>query len=116
MHEMGVARQMADIALESIPGNVVNPRVEKLYLRIGKLAAVVKESLEFCFEIITRDTPLEGAELVIESVPVKVLCRACFHEWQVDGPVFTCPACKDGAVEILSGRELEITSMELAED
>ncbi len=115
MHEMGIAQQMVDIALASIPDDIVNPKVEIVNLRIGQLAAVVDDSLKFCFEIITKDSPLEGAQLVIESVPVQVRCKGCSHQWQVDGPVFTCPSCKDGAVEILSGRELEISSMELAD-
>lgn len=115
MHEMGVAQQMVDIALASIPDDIVEPRVEKLNLRIGKLAAVVEDSLKFCFEIITKDSPLEGARLVIEDVPVQVRCRACSHQWEVEGPIFTCPSCKDGAVDILSGRELEISSLELAD-
>ncbi|MFH1155899.1 MAG: hydrogenase maturation nickel metallochaperone HypA [Pseudomonadota bacterium] len=115
MHEMGVAQQMADIALAAIPGDVKNPRVVRLNLRIGKLAAVVKDSLTFCFEIIAKDTPLEGAALVIEDVPVRLRCRECRHEWEVDGPVFRCPGCQDSAVDLVSGRELEITSLELAE-
>ncbi|SLM29305.1 Hydrogenase nickel incorporation protein hypA [Desulfamplus magnetovallimortis] len=115
MHEMGVAQQMVNIAIASIPSDIVNPKVEKLNLRIGNLAAVVEDSLKFCFEIITKDTSLEGAKLVIEKVPVVVKCKACAHQWEVDGPVFTCPSCRDGAVEILSGRELEISSLELAD-
>ena len=115
MHEMGVAQQMADIALEAIPGDLENPRVERLNLRIGKLAAVVKESLTFCFEIIAKETPLEGALLVIEDVPVMLRCRDCGHEWEVEGPVFRCPACREGAVDLISGRELMISSLELAD-
>ena len=82
-------------------------------LRIGRLAAVVEDSLKFCFEIITKDSPLEGAELVIETVPVVLRCRDCGHGWEVEGPVFTCPECKEGSVEIVSGRELEISSLEI---
>lgn len=115
MHEMGVAQQMINIALASIPEDVVNPRVEKLNLKIGRLAAVVEDSLRFCFEIIAKNSPLEGAELVIEDVAVKVHCLKCDNLWEVDGPVFSCPSCKDGTVEIISGRELEIISIELAE-
>ncbi len=116
MHEMGVAQQMINIALASIPDDIVNPRVEKLNLRIGKLAAVVEDSLKFCFEIIAKDSPLENAQLVIEDVPVQLRCKGCAHKWEVDGAVFTCPSCKEGAVEILSGRELEISSLELADE
>ena len=45
MHEMGIAQQLVTIALDAIPDDIENPRVEKLNLRIGKLAAVVEHSL-----------------------------------------------------------------------
>ncbi len=115
MHELGIAQQMAEIAIASIPSDIVNPRVERLNLKIGRLAAVVEDSLRFCLEIISKDTPLEGAELFIEEVPVIVRCRQCNHEWEVDGPVFKCPECGIGEIDVLSGRELEITSLELSD-
>ncbi|MBF0210660.1 MAG: hydrogenase maturation nickel metallochaperone HypA [Desulfamplus sp.] len=115
MHEMGVAQQMINIALASIPADIVNPKVERLNLKVGKLAAVVEDSLRFCFEIIAKDSLLDGAELAIEHIPVKVRCKVCDAIWEADGPIFSCQKCKDGAVEIISGRELEIVSIELAE-
>ncbi|MBF0204004.1 MAG: hydrogenase maturation nickel metallochaperone HypA [Desulfamplus sp.] len=115
MHEMGVAQQMINIAIASIPKDIINPKVETLNLKVGKLAAVVEDSLKFCFEIIAKDSPLEGAKLIIEHVPVRIKCNSCQHLWEVDEPIFSCPSCKDGTVEIISGRELEIVSIELAE-
>jgi len=116
MHEMGIAQQLVAIALDAIPDDINNPRVEKLNLRIGKLAAVVEHSLSFCLEIITKDTPLEGAQLVIEQVPVCLRCETCKHQWQTDTPAFGCPACRNGQVTLISGREIEISSIELADD
>lgn len=113
---MGIAQQLVTIALDAIPDDIKNPRVETLNLRIGKLAAVVEHSLSFCLEVITKDTPLEGAELVIEQVPVCLRCESCKHEWQTDTPAFGCPACKTGQVTLISGREIEISSIELADD
>ncbi|MDD9300861.1 MAG: hydrogenase maturation nickel metallochaperone HypA [Desulfobacter sp.] len=116
MHEMGVAEQLVKIALDAIPEDIENPKVETLNLRIGKLAAVVEHSLTFCIEIITKDTPLENVALSIENVPVRIRCKSCSREWEADSPEFSCPHCKDAQVEMLSGREIEITSMELADD
>ena len=116
MHEMGIAQQLVNIALDAIPSDIENPRVEKLSLRIGKLAAVVEHSLSFCLEVITKGTPLEGAQLVIESVPVCLRCETCQHQWQTDTPAFGCPECKTGQVTMISGREIEISSIELADD
>jgi hydrogenase nickel incorporation protein HypA/HybF len=33
----------------------------------------------------------------------------------VDDPVFTCEQCQSGAIDILSGRELDIASIEIEE-
>ncbi len=115
MHEMGVAQQLVQIALDSIPEDMDNPKVEIVNLKIGKLASVVEHSLTFCFEIITKDTPMEDAKLVIDVVPVTVHCKSCDNNWEVTGPVFKCPFCEDGEVEMITGREIEITSLELAD-
>ncbi|MCG8563952.1 MAG: hydrogenase maturation nickel metallochaperone HypA [Desulfobacterales bacterium] len=115
MHEMGIAQQLMDIALGAIPGEVEDPKVETLNLRIGKLAAVVEHSLTFCMEIITKDTPLENVRLNIEEVPVRIQCKDCGREWETDTPIFQCPDCIESQTQLLSGREIEITSLELAD-
>ena len=115
MHEMGIAQELVKIALDSIPQEIENPMVETVNLRIGKLASVVEHSLTFCFEIIAKDTPLEKARLKIDLVPIRVVCRSCEKEWEVTGPSFQCPFCEDGDVQMLTGREIEITSLELAD-
>jgi hydrogenase nickel incorporation protein HypA/HybF len=114
MHEMGIALQIVEIATASIPADMGPARVERVNLKIGRLAAVVPDSLRFCFEIVTRDTPLSGAELSIEESPVVARCKSCGLRWTIDEPVFTCRACGGGELEILSGRELDIVSIEVA--
>lgn len=116
MHEMGIAQQLANIALESIPDDIENPKIERVNLKIGRLASVVEHSLTFCFEIIAKDTPLEDAVLSIDFIPVTVKCSGCENVWEVTGPVFKCPHCEEGKVKMLTGREIEITSIELADE
>ena len=115
MHEMGIALQIVEIATASLPAESKDIRVEKVNLKIGKLAAVVPSSLRFCFDVVTKDTPFAGSTLDIKEVPVLVKCRSCHSEWTVTGPDFTCKTCQNGEVDILSGREIEITSLEVAE-
>jgi hydrogenase nickel incorporation protein HypA/HybF len=116
MHEMGIAMQIIEIASASIPQDVADVRVERVNLKIGKLAAVVPESLRFCFEIASKETLLAGAELHIDEIPVVARCKACQEEWVINEPVFTCVACNSGQIDILSGRELNIESIEIAEE
>ncbi len=115
MHEMGIAMQIIDIATASIPEHMKGVRIKKVNLRIGKLSAVVPVSLTFCFEIAAKDTPLAGAKLNIEEVPVKARCRKCHNEWMITDPVFNCVKCDSGDIDIVSGRELDIVSLETAE-
>lgn len=114
MHEMGIAMQVVEIAKASVPPNLTDVAIEKVNLRVGKLSAVVPRSLRFCFEIIAKDDPMfKNATLSIEEVDVKVRCRNCRNEWTVEGPAFTCENCNGGSIDLLSGQELEIISIEL---
>lgn len=115
MHEMGIAMQVMEIALDSIPLNFQGKEVERINLKVGRLSAIVPESLRFCFDIVVRDTPLAGSKLNIEEIPVKARCRDCHFEWTIDDPVFTCTRCQSGAVDIIAGRELDIESIEIAD-
>ena len=116
MHEMGIAMQIIEIASASIPQDVADVRVERVNLKIGKLAAVVPESLRFCFEIASKETLLAGADLHIDEIPVVARCKDCQEEWVINEPVFTCVSCNSGQIDILSGRELNIESIEIAEE
>jgi hydrogenase nickel incorporation protein HypA/HybF len=113
MHEMGIAMEIVNIATASIPADMKGARVQRVNLQVGKLSAVVPDSLRFCFDLVVKDTPLEGAELAIEELPVMARCKDCHTQWTVTEPVFACQACQSGAVDILSGRELDITSIEI---
>ena len=115
MHEMGIALQIIEIATDSIPSNIAKVRVEKVNLKIGKLAAVVPDSLRFCFDVAVKDTTLDGAELVIKELPVVARCRDCDTRWTISSPAFTCENCRGGSLEILSGRELDIESIEIVQ-
>lgn len=115
MHEMGIAMQVVEIATAAIPEGMEGSRVERVNLRVGKLSAVVPDSLRFCFDILIRDTPLANASLNIQEVPVSAQCGDCGHAWTAERPEFLCPRCGGGAVQLLSGQELEVVSIDIAE-
>lgn len=116
MHEMGVAIQIIEIASASIPDDMVQCRVERVNLKVGKLSAIVADSLRFCFEVAIKDTALEGAELVIDEIPVVARCNDCGVKWTIESPVFVCNQCQGSQIELLSGRELDIESIEVSNE
>ena len=115
MHEMGIALEVIKIASGSMPNNAKSSRVETINLAIGRLSAVVPKSLEFCFEIAVKETVLAGAKLNIEVIPVMARCDDCGVQWEITGPAFRCEKCESDSITILSGRELDVKSIEISE-
>ena len=108
MHEVGIARNVIDVALAAVPegGTLVGVTVS-----IGPLSAVVADSLRFGFEAASVGTPAQGAELDIVDVPLVVRCSGCDEDLTVDDPaVLICPRCS-GQVTVISGDETLVTSV-----
>lgn len=92
--------------------NVEDAKVVAVSLRVGELTCVVPAALRFCFDVCTRGTNLEGAEMRLESVPGRGRCRDCSREQVLVGAVVTC-ACGSWDVEILAGQELRLEEVEV---
>jgi len=116
MHEMGIAMEIIEIAEASIPVGMEAVQVESVNLRVGKLSAIVPESLTFCFSVAIKDTRLEGAKLNIEQVPVVAMCKDCGAKWTIEEPAFACQQCQSGSIKLISGKELDIVSIEIMEE
>lgn len=115
MHELSIASSVVDGVTESLqkyPG----ARVLEVRLRVGALAAVVEDSLQFCWGIATEGTPLAGARLVVKAVPVTVHCAACGADGELKSlQSFCCSQCGEPASDVRGGREMEIESVEIEE-
>ncbi|MGA2569149.1 MAG: hydrogenase maturation nickel metallochaperone HypA [Terracidiphilus sp.] len=113
MHELSIAASVVETVTESAaayPG----ARVKAVRLRVGVLASVVEDSLQFCWELATEGSPLAGAALVIQKLPVVVHCDACGADSEIEGvQSFRCPRCGAQAADLRQGRELDIESIEL---
>jgi len=116
MHELSIAASIVEAVTESAaayPG----ARVKEVRLRIGALASVIEDSLQFCWQITTEGTPLAGAALRVEVTPVVVYCTSCKADTQLEGlRSFRCPRCGEPAADLRQGRELEIDSIEIEDE
>ena len=113
MHELAVAQSIVD-AVEARAAECNATRVKGVRLKIGEASGIVTDSLTFCFEmLVSLDPTLEGAQLVIDTVPHRALCRHCAKEFSVINFVAQCPTCKEWSSEIVSGTELQILEMEI---
>ena len=84
-------------------------------MKVGHLRQVVPSALSFSFGLVAEGTPVEGADLEMEEVPAVGLCRKCSTESRLVNFPLQCGACEGFDLEILSGEELLVESLELEE-
>jgi len=115
MHELDVTQSIVDVLLDEMTRRNLSS-VAVVNMRCGRLTTFVPDSIKFYYDSLTKATKLEGSELNIEDVPVKGTCNNCNTPLELDEPIFLCAKCGSPDLEITSGRELEITSIEIEDD
>jgi hydrogenase nickel incorporation protein HypA/HybF len=113
MHEVGLMQSALEMAFDHARQAGAS-RIHRMRLRVGALSGVVPEALTMAFVAATPDTPAEGAELIVEQIPVVCRCDKCDCEFYPDDVVYLCSNC--GALNscIQKGRELELASLEVS--
>jgi hydrogenase nickel incorporation protein HypA/HybF len=116
VHELSIAISLVERACEKAE-ELGAVRVEALHLRLGPLSGVVKEALLFSFDLAAEGTAVAGARLEIEDVPLTVRCPHCAAERVLPSPQrLRCPDCDTPTPEVVRGRELELSALEVSED
>ena len=118
MHELSIAYSLIETASAALRDADVakDQQVQTVHLRLGTLSGVVKSALLYCFDIAAEGTPLEGARLAIEELPVMVHCPRCEEDVVLPSvQSFRCPQCDTPTSQIVQGREMELTSLEVVD-
>jgi hydrogenase nickel incorporation protein HypA/HybF len=111
VHELSLSGAVLNTVVKHADGR----RVSLVTLRVGRLRQVVPDTLEFYFEFVARGTICEGARLEQEIVEASLRCEACERKWEIEFPAFRCPTCGGADVEVTSGNEFEVQSIEVEE-
>jgi hydrogenase nickel incorporation protein HypA/HybF len=111
VHELALADAIVTIAAE----HAGDRRVARVELEVGALRQVVPDALAFAFELVAQGTAVEGAELVVDDVPVRLGCRRCGSETDGDELPLACGVCGSLDVEVRQGEEFQVVALELEE-
>jgi hydrogenase nickel incorporation protein HypA/HybF len=115
MHELGIAQNILEIVQQSVPKSQAKS-VRDIRVRVGQLSGIVPDSLDFCFSAIINDTDMRQAKLSIEHIPTLSQCKKCEHRFEIEDWIFSCPVCQSVNIELISGKELEIVDIQLADE
>jgi hydrogenase nickel incorporation protein HypA/HybF len=88
-------------------------RVKAVWLEIGQLAGVEKESLRFCFDAVTRNSIAENARLEIIEIAGQGHCLECACTVAVTDRYEPCPNCGSFRIEVTGGEEMRVKELEV---
>jgi len=112
MHELPIAEGLLNLALKHA-NQAGATRINQLNVVIGQMASVVDDSIQFYWDIISKDTLAEGARLVFQRVPAVLRCWNCTAEFTPDGRDYLCPECDSARVKVISGDDFRLESIDV---
>lgn len=87
-------------------------RVQKVHLALGEIAELDPSMIQQFWNELSRDTPLEHAQIHIRSIIAEAQCMACFRKYHPENGNIHCPHCGSFGAKILSGEEFRFESIE----
>lgn len=113
MHELSIALSIIEVAEEELI-KLGGTEVTSIHLRIGALSGVGKRSLSFAFELAKENTACATSSLIFEDVPVIAYCPRCREPRLITSiQQFNCAVCDSSVSDVVQGRELQVTALEV---
>jgi hydrogenase nickel incorporation protein HypA/HybF len=112
MHEMGITAGII-ASVEEAAKTEGATKINEVRISIGDLTDIQEFALQFAWEALTPGTMAEGSTLVVTHVPGKSRCGMCGTEFEHDKYDLTCPKCDNFVIEPLTGRELQIDTIDI---
>lgn len=111
MHEFALVSGLMEAVLTEAEKNGIQ-KINIIKIVVGEMTAALPDALKFSFEILSRDTPAQGAELMIDKQALQLDCRQCRFSFPGENLNYSCPQCGSGKTEIVKGQELYIEYFE----
>lgn len=113
MHEANFTKQIVNVVLEELTKHP-EARPQSVKVTVGEMLHLVPESVQMHFDLLTKDTDLAKVLLQLGEIPVTVKCHQCGREGGVeDHHLMICSHCQSLDVELMSGNEIRVESIEL---
>jgi hydrogenase nickel incorporation protein HypA/HybF len=116
MHELPITESIVRICSEEAKKHNVK-KVNEIKIKVGELSGLVPECLQSYFDIVSKDTIIQGAKLNIIKIPIIMECTECRARIELQKAKENCCAvCGSTKLKMVNGNEYYIDSMEVDED
>ncbi len=116
MHELLACRGILDAAEGALADFPASSQVVRIVVRVGPLAHLNRDGLEYYFDLLKLGTSFSDATLTVEEVPARGRCGLCTAEPESDDLSLTCSVCGCGSIERASGSEIEMVAIEMVDE
>ncbi|TNV21246.1 hydrogenase maturation nickel metallochaperone HypA [Buttiauxella sp. B2] len=115
MHEITLCQRALEL-IEAQARQHGATRVTGVWLEVGAFSCVEQSALEFCFELVCRDTLAEGCQLHIHQQEAECWCYDCQqHITLLTQLVRRCPLCEGSNLRIVADDGVQIKRLEVEE-
>ena len=111
MHELAITQNILSVVLDEARAAQAK-KVTRIDLVIGELSGIEGDCVQFNFEYVKRGDIAEEAVLNFKIAPAQLRCRDCQADFSPSG-IWICPECQSSRIEIVSGRDCFIESIEV---
>ena len=115
MHELGIAQDLFSVVLAQAKKKSVN-KISRIVIKVGEGSGIEHDFLRHSLkDHIIPGTIAENAELEIRHEPIKLKCKDCNRETEALESLNCCSYCKGQNIEIISGKDIYVESIESEE-
>jgi len=112
MHELTIAYKIVEIVTRTAQKERATG-VDSIHLEVGTISGVEINALEFSLNIAKKETLLENAVVNIMRIDGKARCKECLTIFEVDDLYSSCPICGKYSREIIAGKEIRVTTIDI---
>jgi len=112
MHELAVTENILNIAIKHAEKEKAR-KVTDIHLVIGQLSSIIDDSVQFYWDIISKNTLCEDSKLHFERIQARFKCNSCSKEFYLNEITYQCPQCESGNVSLIAGDEFRMDSIEI---
>jgi hydrogenase nickel incorporation protein HypA/HybF len=90
--------------------------ITHLHLLLGEISELNRHLIQKNWDVLSRGTPAESAQLHFRGIPAEAQCMSCFQKYHPENGKILCPYCGSMGAKILSGEEFSIESIEMDDE
>ena len=113
MHEYSVVQALLNQCEEVARQNSAT-KIDKVVCKIGVMSGIEVHLLQIAFDTFKEGTMCSDALFIINKQPLKLRCRECKDEYEIDEIIYKCRSCGSLGMSVIDGEDMYLMSLEMS--